>query len=155
MESDVDELYLVTVRKYGLDANSPWWRRWYFRAVYLPFVRFSFKRMGIPACGSVDADGRFSWLEYITIATDEEAARARCDGEFYDFRKLPVNSSLPRESIQYKGHIYPHSTMPDRYRRRTFPTVTSHAETIAEKKALAVANDTVDRLIMKARSSPA
>ena len=117
----VDEVYLGEVRKYGIDAQTPWWERWFFRAVFLPFVRFSFKRMHVPAHGAVDKDGRFSWVETVIVTFDKERALAACGDEFYCVRTYSPDASLPRESLQHKGHSYPNSVMPDRYRRCTFP----------------------------------
>lgn len=33
--------------KYDVDAHSPWWKKLFFRHVYLPFVRFAWDKMGI------------------------------------------------------------------------------------------------------------
>ena len=115
------ELFYVGVRKYGLDANTPWWERVFFRVVYLPFVRLSFRWLHIPAQGTLHEDGSFSWVEHIGIAADMKTAQEMCKGEFYVVHALPLNSGLPEDSLQYKGHVYPKSVVPDRYRRRTFP----------------------------------
>ena len=115
------DVFHVAVRKYGIDADSPWWRKAFFRGVYLPFVRFAFNRFGIPAPAAILADGRFEWLEGIGVASDEASARAMCKGEFYRVARLPFNCALGEKSVQYKGHVYPKSVVPDRYRRRTFP----------------------------------
>lgn len=116
-----DEMFYVGVRKYGLDATTPRWKQTFFRRVYLPFVRFCFKRLSIPAQGEIHADGSFSWVEHIGIATDRKTAEEMCKGEFYVIHTLPVNSPLPQESLQYKGQVYPKAVKPNRYNRRTFP----------------------------------
>lgn len=138
MESDVDEcneLFIVDVRKYQLDEGTPWYERAFFRAVYLPFVRFAHRYFHIPAQGTKHPDGSFSWVENIGIATSEAAAQEMCKGEFYKYTALPIDSGLPKESVHYKGHVYPNSIMPDRYRRRTFrytPQPTEHLALLHE-----------------------
>ena len=132
---DVDDLYVVTVRKYGLDRGSPWWQRWFFRWLYLPFVRRSHAWFKIPAQGTRHADGSLSWVEMIGIATDREVAEAMCQGEFYCVTRLPVNCGLPYESVHYRGHSYPKAVAPDRYKRRAFnysPQPTEHLALLAE-----------------------
>lgn len=114
------DLFYVGVRKYGLDEGTPWWERWFFRAVYLPFVRLSFKWLHIPAQGTYHPDGSFSWVENIGVATSEQMAREMCKGEFYDVRPIPLNGCLPEESIQYKKPVYPKAKSPMRYARRAF-----------------------------------
>lgn len=151
LEPKAAELELVTVRKYGVDAASPWWRRWYFRGIYLPFVRWSFNHVGIPAQGSIDADGRFSWCEYICIATDEETARQACCGEFYEHHPLPVNSALPPESVQYSEQVYPKSTEPHRYGKQAFPQVRSLADIAAERRVLSDIDEVSKRILHKSQ----
>lgn len=33
--------------KYDIDAHSPWWKKLFFRLIYLPFVRFAWHKLGI------------------------------------------------------------------------------------------------------------
>lgn len=147
---DVDTLELVTVRKYGVDADSPWWRRLYFRAVHLPLQRFAFV-MKIPPMGELDKDGRFSWLEYIGIATDAETAKKMCEGEFYEHHPLPVNSSLPRESIQYSEQVYEKAERPHRFDRQVFPRVQSLKDIAAERTMLAQLDALSRRILHKSQ----
>src|SRR5688572_27996081 len=120
MHGEQADLFYVGVRKYGLDKGTPWRERLFFRAIYLPFVRCSFKWLHIPAQGTYHPDGSFSWVENIGVATSEDIAREMCKGKFYDIRPIPLNGSLPKESIQYKGDIYPRAMSPGRYRRKAF-----------------------------------
>jgi hypothetical protein len=121
VEPTPDDLIMVDVIKYGLDEGSEWWRVLYFRWLFLPILRFSFKWFRIPMPDARDADGRVSWREGIGIATDEATAKAMCKDEFYRWTPLPVNSALPRESMQYKEQVYPRSTKQDRYLKPAFP----------------------------------
>lgn len=149
LNSDVEELFYVGVRKYGLDESSPWWERWFFRLVYLPFVRFAFKWMHIPACSDLHPDGSVSWVEHIGIATDEQSAREMCKGEFYVVHSLPVNGSLPKESLQYKGHVYPGSKTPARYIRRVFRLTAVRNKEVA---MLQEVNQRADKLLETVRA---
>lgn len=115
-----EHVQVVTQRKYGLDETSPWWRKAFFRAVYLPFVRFSFKWIGIPAIDTKDASGEFCWHEIEGLFTDEEAAKLVCKGEFWKVTPLPLDAELPGESFQYGGRLYPQASQPRRYARQTF-----------------------------------
>lgn len=145
----VEELFYVGVRKYGLDASTPWWERWFFRGLYLPFVRLSFKYLHIPAQGSFYSDGSFSWVEHIGVATDEQSAREMCKGEFYVVHKLPVNGELPKESLQYKGHVYPKAMSPGRYRRRVFRFTAVRRKEVA---MLQEVNQRAEKLLEVARA---
>lgn len=118
---ELTEIYLVSQRKYNLDPSCPWWQKAWFRYVFMPFVRFSFRRMKCAAPAALEPDGRIALIEEQGVYTDRQAAEAACQGEFWQVKPLPVDSPLPCETIQYKGHRYPQSVMPDRYRRRTFP----------------------------------
>lgn len=110
-----DKLLHVAVRKNGLDKTSPWWQQMYFRLVWLPFMRFSCKVFKIPAPEKMNADGSFTFIEGIGIATDEIYAEAMCKDEFYRVKPLPVNTALPRESVQWGSDTWPKSDKPDRY----------------------------------------
>jgi len=129
-----ERLYHVAVRKNGLDADSPWWQRWYFRFIWRPFLRFSFKAFQIPAPHKMNADGSFTFLEGVGIATNLECADAMCKDECYRVAALPVNVGLPRESIQYEPHTYPRSRIPDRYKRRAFTYAATPTHQMADLK---------------------
>jgi hypothetical protein len=149
VDNDQSDLFYVGVRKYGLDKDTPWWERWFFRAIYLPFVRFAFKRLHIPAQGTYHEDGSFSWVENIGVATDEQAARDMCEGEFYEVRPIPLNGALPKESIQYKEPSYPRAKSPGKYARRAF-----RLEAVRRKdvEMIREVEKRADRLLMTARS---
>ena len=118
----------------------------------LPFVRFAFNRMHIPAHGAIDRDGRFSWVETVIVTFDKELADTASQDEFYCVRRYPINSGLPEESVQYKGHKYPNSVMPDRYRRIDHSlTVKPTREIEAERKAMAGLYQKVEGLGAKIR----
>lgn len=143
------DLFYVGVRKYGLDACSPWWEKLFFRAVYLPFVCFSFKWLHIPAQGTYHKDGSFSWVENIGVATSEEIAREMCQGEFYEVRPIPLNGCLPEESIQYKSPVYPRAKSPGKYARRAFRLEAVRRKDVA---MLQEVERSADRLLKTARA---
>ncbi len=116
-----DEVSLVSQRKYKPDPSRPWWERLFFQWIWLPFNRFSIKVMNIGALAGVDAEGNLFMLEEEGVYLDDEVAQKNCKGEFWCVKKIPLNMSFPGETVQYKGHVYPRSIMPDRYRRRTYP----------------------------------
>ena len=101
--------------------DRPWWERLFFWGIFLPVVRFSFKRMHIGAPGAMDAQGNITIFEEQGIYTEREFAESTCENEFWQVKPIPLDVGLPKESVQYKSHKYPKSVMPDRYRHRTFP----------------------------------
>lgn len=131
-----DEAYLVSQRKYNLDPSRPWWQRAFFRCVFLPFVRFSFKYMKIPAAGAIEPDGRIVIIEQQGIYFHEGAAEEVCarENEFWQWKPILLNTEIPAESVQYQGARAPLSIMPDRYRRRSYPATTARISQLLELK---------------------
>jgi hypothetical protein len=127
VSDDVQNVHCVTQRKYGVDDHSPWWQRWFFRWAYLPFVRFAFKRMSIPAVDGVEIEGtteRFFWNEIQGIHTDKDRADLSCMGEFWCVRPIPLNLPLPDDTAQYGGHYYPRAKRPARFGKPSFRLIT-------------------------------
>lgn len=122
------EVWPVRARKYGVDDRSPWWQRYYFRFVYLPFLRFSFQRFRIPAAKEVTVDGKsitFSWWEDQGIFETREQAEAACLGPMWSYKKLPLNRLLAKESGKYaNGDVYPRADKPERFVRPSFEIMT-------------------------------
>ena len=164
IEDEEQEVFIGELRKYGVDKTTPWWERWFFRLIFLPFVRFAFKRMHIPAHGSVDTDGppqcpdcalpleghRFSWVETIIVTTDKHLADSASKDEFYCVRPYQRDDQLPEESLQHRGHVYPASIMPDRYRRRSYP-ITSIP--VVYERQIAQLVERVDQMRLKVKAS--
>lgn len=124
-----EEISLVSLRKYANELDLRWWERWYLYALFLPVVRFGFKRMHIPAPSAMRPDGSIEFIEQIEAHFDEREATAACKSEKcsrfspsrYSVKQLPFGVRLPDPSVQYKPHRNPLSILPDRYRRRYFP----------------------------------
>lgn len=153
-EPETVQVFVGDLRKYGLDEDTALWKRLFFKAVYLPFVRFSFKYVHIPAMGSIDCDGQMSWVETIIVTTDEDRANRASKDEFYCVRRYQMDKQIPEASLQCMGHHYPNSIIPDRYRRRVFPLTTkSMAEVIAEQKAIDTVSKRIDQLAARIRTT--
>lgn len=122
------EVWPVRARKYGIDDRSPWYRKWYFKLIYLPFLRFSFKYMKIPATKEVTVEGKkvtFSWWEDQGIFETREQAEAACLGPMWSYKKLPLNRLLAKESAKYDGgDVYPRADKPERFVRPSFEIMT-------------------------------
>ena len=141
------------VRKYGLDDTWPKWKHLFFRHIHLRYLRFCFKKLGIPALGSADKDGRFSWVEPIIFTHDADTAVAACQDEFYSVKTYNLDEQMPLASVQVTRRRYPNSVMPDRYRRLVHPlTVKSKREVEAERKAMATLYQKVEGLGAKIRA---
>lgn len=125
------DVYKVSVWKWKPDASAPWWQRWYFRFVYLPFQNFSFGVMGIPSAKevTVESDERgnvrrtFSWYEDIAIFEDEERADRACLDEPYGYKRQPFNRMAPRDSAQYSGTVFPRKKDPRKWASPTLSLV--------------------------------
>lgn len=153
-DPDVDRLALVGVRKYVLDHGTPWWQLAWFH-VYIWFARLSHRYFNMPALGEVDHEGRYSWVEPTCIATDAETARQACHDPFYFVIWLPVNSSLPRESVQYRAHVYPKADNPLRHAVRSFPVAVPSAVLNREETIQQEAHEILDRILARrARGEP-
>lgn len=108
------DVWKVCQWKHDVDVSEPWWRRAYFRFIFIPFLNFSFK-LGIPAVKEVvtesDEQGhirqRFQWYEDQGIFESAEAAEAGCLGERWGYCKLPFGRLMPPDSAQYSGTIFP------------------------------------------------
>lgn len=138
LEIDLPEpVFAVSQRKYNIDTGSHWWQRLFFRCIYLPFNRFAFNWMHIPAMGEVSVTEKktvFSWYEAQGIFTSKEQAKAACHGEFFDIRQFPLNGVLPDESV-HGGHDYPKAGSPDRYAKPSFELVATPRKQIEREGA--------------------
>lgn len=146
-------IYHVSQRKYNIDKRCPWWQKWFFRYVYLPFNRFAFRYMQIPAMDEVEIHGKkmtFCWYEDEGVFDDEHAAENACLGEFWRVKPLFKNRVYPTETAQHIGHRYPRAKKPDRYLKPTFALITKdrkqdqrEQKTLSE--SLAQLNQVLDR----------
>lgn len=143
------EVHHVSQRKYNIDSRSPWWKRAFFRFVYLPFNRFAFKYMHIPALDEVEISGRtmtFCWYEDEGVFEDGDAADAACLGEFWRVKRMAFNRVYPPETAQRNGHRYPRAKKPNRYLVPTYElAIVPRQEQEAIKAELKRLNEILDR----------
>lgn len=113
------DVWKVAQWKWGIDVGSPWWKRWYFKYIFLPFQSFSFK-LGIPTPKEVvvesDEQGRtrhtFRWWEDEGIFDDPDQADAGCLEEHWGYTNLPYGRLMPSESGQYGVTVFPRKKDP-------------------------------------------
>lgn len=143
------EVHHVSQRKYNIDAHSSWWKRVFFRWIYLPFNRFAFTHIGIPALDEVEINGKtltFCWYEDEGVFEDEHAAEAACLDEFWRVKRMDFNRVYPPETAQRNGHRYPRAKKPDRYLQPTYElAIVSRKEQEAIRSELARLNEILDR----------
>lgn len=149
-----DEVYRVEQIKYGLDAGSPWWRRVFFRVVFMPVNRLA-RKLGIPALGAFDAEGRYSWVEDQGTYTEREEARNACQGEFWRVRASPLNASLPAASCEFACAEYPKGMKRFRHGRTLALTLKPAAEITQEHSTVKKLIEQADRIRHKAQSTTA
>lgn len=122
LPSRVKTDWKVSVWKDDIDPASSWWKKLYFRHVYLPFLDFSF-RLGIPKAKEVvvesDEHGNvrrtFQWFEDIGTFDTEEQADAACLTDRYGYMEIPHGQSAPFESVQFKGTVFPRKKKPKKW----------------------------------------
>lgn len=113
---DVDQdVYLVAQWKYELDSRCTRWQCWWFKYIFLPIVRFSFRRVGIPPVTEVTAEGgkiTCSWYEIEGVFADADEADLACLGRYWSYKRFPFGRLLPPESAQYGTTIFPRAKNP-------------------------------------------
>lgn len=108
------EVFKVAQWKWNIDEGSPWWRRFFFKRIFLPFLSFSFQ-LGVPTPKEViveaDENGRvrktFRWWEDEGIFEHPEQADAGCLEEHWGYTNLPYGRLMPPGSGQYGVTIFP------------------------------------------------
>lgn len=116
------DVYKVCQWKWGVDEGSPWWKKFYFKHVFLRFLLFSLK-LGIPTPKEVlvesDERGRvrrlFRWFEDEGVFDTAEQAEAGCLGEHWGYTRIPYGRLMPPESAQYSGTIFPRKKNPRKW----------------------------------------
>lgn len=147
--SILTEVHHVSQRKYNIDARCPWWKRLFFRWIYLRFNRFAFTHLGIPALDEVQIDGKkltFCWYEDEGVFEDADQAEAACLGEFWRVKRMDFNRVYPPETAQHNGHRYPRAGKPDRYLKPTFDlSIVNRREQEAIKSEIARLHEILDQ----------
>lgn len=160
-----DEVYRVEQIKYGLDKTSPWWRRLFFRAIFLPVNRYA-RKLGIPALGALEPEPakcptcgadvpgeRFSWVEDQGTFTETDNARAACQAEFWRVRKSPLNVELPAASCEFACAEYPKGSRRFRHGKTMGLALKPIEEIQGESHNVTAAIEQVDRLREKVKAA--
>lgn len=120
------DVYSVFAWKDNLDSFYHWWQKAYFRFLFLPILRFSFRYFKIPSIkqvtvkvtedshGTKHTETTFAWFENQGIFEDESQAVTACIGPRYGYKRLPLNRSLPPDTLQYSGDVFPLAKKPNR-----------------------------------------
>ena len=109
------DVFLVAQWKYELDSRCKWWQCWWFKYVFLPLVRFSFRYVKIPPVTEATAEGdkvTCSWYEIEGVFADRDAADLACLGRYWSYKPLPFGRLLPPESAQYGTTVFPRAKNP-------------------------------------------
>lgn len=128
---DNSDIYLTIHWKDRPDEREPWWVHWYYDHVYVPFLRFSFKRFRIPrakqASVEADKDGNtrttFSWFENGGAFPTPQQADLACVDEFDGYKPIPYNRCAPRDSAEYGPVVFPRAGKPKRWSKPTMSLV--------------------------------
>lgn len=93
-ERPLDRVYRVFQWKYRVDDCEPWWRRWYFHLVWLPFARFSYLKVRMVPFERLEPDGSLSWKEDQGYFTEEwQAAQVAARYTYGGYNEVCVNAS--------------------------------------------------------------
>lgn len=100
-ERPLSRVYRVFQWKYAVDDTSPWWRRWYFHLIWLPFARFSYLRVGVVPFERLQPDGSLSWKEDQGYFTEEwQAVQVAERYKFGGYNEVCVNASENDDSCK-------------------------------------------------------
>lgn len=109
-------------RKYDVDANSPAWKRLFFRYVYLPFNRFCFFKLHLIPPDHL-RNGELGWLERQGVFS--ERWRAEQEAEKYPFGGVePLAFDTGEDDCTCAPRsIFPNSTARKRYQKHSHQEV--------------------------------
>jgi hypothetical protein len=110
-------------RKYDVDSNSPWWKKLFFWAIYMPFARFAYFKMRIVPMDHVNEKGQLGWIERQAVWSEQWQAEQ--DAERYPFggvERLSFNASEDSCTCAPRSQ-FPNSRAKKRYERRAHKTV--------------------------------
>ncbi len=115
-----EHVYLTRLWRSGLDEFASEFQKWFLEHVYLPFLRFSRKRVGIPAPAKLtihpDGTQTFEWFEDMGAYPVKSDADAACQDQYWMVKPLPLNTPLPERSMEYEpGASYPKAKAPSRF----------------------------------------
>lgn len=92
--------------KYNVDEKSPWWKRIYFRFLWLPFARFSYFKMKIIPFERLEPDGSLSWKEQQGVFTRErDAQREASKYKYGGYSEVRFNAPEPAKTVIGRTHF--------------------------------------------------
>ena len=116
----LDRVWMVAHWKWELDESTPWYRRFFFKYVFRPFIHFSWNVMKIPCPKGVEVNGgkqTFFWFENGGFYSSEDQAEIACAGYYDGYKDVPLNRAFPPESAQYSSLIFPRQKNPRQHRK--------------------------------------
>lgn len=132
----MDRVWMVAQWKYGLDNTTPWYRRFFFKYIFRPFLHFSWNMMKIPCPKGVQVDGKkltFFWFENGGFFSSEDQAEIACTGYYDGYKDVPLDRAFPPESAQYSSLVFPRQKDPRQHRRKpNFSIVATPREEITD-----------------------
>lgn len=152
------DVWKVSQWKWNIDTYEPWWRKAFFRYIFLKFLDFSFGTLKVPIPKEVvvESDDKgnvrrtFRWFEDEGIFGSEEQADIACLAEHWGYKKIPFGRLMPSESSQYSGTIFPRKKNPRKWAKPVLSLVTK--DRIADEQrdkewveCLAKLNQVLDR----------
>lgn len=106
----LDRVWMVAQWKWELDESTPWYRRFFFKYVFRPFIHFSWNVMKVPCPKGVEINGnqqRFIWFENAGFFSSEDQAEIACLNKWYGYKDVPLDRGFPPESAQYSSLVFP------------------------------------------------
>lgn len=114
-------IYMVAQWKDELDPVAPWWQRWFYRFVYVPFNEIALRVFKIPRATEVLIEGQrvsFRWWEVEGFFASEDEADVGCLSERWSYKDYPFGRLMTPESGQYgRGPIFPRAKNPRKRER--------------------------------------
>ncbi len=135
-------LFYVYQRKYGIECETGCTRfqRWYHHHVWLPFARFSRRRIGVPIGDGADKNGDVFFIEHEGFVIEEwqaeEVIRRYKSGGFHrlPLLKMLTSDNIPRSEtvVQTNGKRYCSKPGPCAHSRRLADSISATDAVIAE-----------------------
>lgn len=116
----LDRVWMVAHWKWELDPGTPWYRRWFFKYVFRPFIHFSWNVMKVPCPKGVEVNGdkqTIFWFENGGFFSSEDQAEIACLNEWHGYKDVPLDRSFPPESSQYSSLVFPRQKNPRQHRK--------------------------------------
>lgn len=116
----MDRVWMVAHWKWELDPSTPWYRRFFFKYFFRPFIHFSWNVMKIPCPKEIEVvDGKVkvSWFENGGFFSSEDQADLACVSNWHGYKDVPLDRCFPPESAQYSSLVFPRQKNPRQHRK--------------------------------------